>query len=100
MSKLKYPATLLGLMIGLMVGGCSTKVEVSSDTCWTGYVNNASVEGCRSNTWSVREPGSCFTFQKTTAEGTLRARVKGWKGDNRWVETSTAFGVVTVCAQQ
>lgn len=92
----------------LLASGCSTKVEVQSDTSWTGVVNGASVAGQGSSTWDAKIPSGgskyqgqelhgCATFTKTTESGVLRVRFHGWNGDDRWVSTSAPFGSATAC---
>jgi hypothetical protein len=86
------------LALALLTGtGCSTRVEVESSGCWTGSVSGGSVQGCGAQTWSAKA-GECYVFQKAQQAGYLRARVKGYNGNDRWVETSADYGVVTVCA--
>jgi hypothetical protein len=83
------------MALALLAGGCSTKFEVQSDTGWSGYVNDHSVAGTGSATYSA-EIGQAATFQKNSEGGYLKARAKGWYGDDRWVTTTAPYGVVTV----
>lgn len=85
-------------VLSLSFAGCSTKFEVQSDTSWSGLVKDHSVAGSGSSTFSA-QAGDVAVFQKDTDIGTLRARAKGWNGDNRWVETTATYGIVTVSAK-
>ena len=86
-----YVLLLLTLMLGMC--GCSVKVQVESDTSWTGVVNGASVEGSGSKTYTLRESNKCVVFQKETSRGFLTI-----KGDVPTTTTTAEFGVVSACA--
>jgi hypothetical protein len=84
-------------MTVLMLNGCSgPKVEVASDTTWTGNVNGASVDGAGGKTFEI-DSGTCAAFQKDTEGGFLRVRVKHWEGAGRWRETTAPYGIVNIC---
>jgi len=87
------------LVLALALIGCSTKLQLQSDTSWSGSIGGGSVSGSGSRTWSIHG-GDCASFQKQTEGGYLKARTTGWHGQDRWVYTDAAYGVVTVCAER
>lgn len=96
---------VLLLALALTAAGCSTKLEVQSDTCWQGSVNAQRVSGCGNTTYGIRGGSSheCYWFVLKSTDcgydcGHLRARLKGWNADSRWVEWSPQHPVVWVCA--
>lgn len=91
---------MMGALVVLAVGagGCATKYEVESDTSWSGFVEDHSVAERGSRIFDAHQGGGAV-FTKTTERGFLRARVKGFWGDDRWVETTAPYGSVIVNAQ-
>lgn len=87
--------TAIILALALLASGCSSRYEVQSDTSWSGFVDDHSVTGSGSATFSAR-PSSGASFSKSTEAGTLRARATGWHGDGQWASTSAPYGTVTV----
>lgn len=87
-----HKASLLAVAL-LALSGCSIKVNVESDTSWTGVVNGASVQGNGSMTYELRKDSRCVFFQKETTSGYLTI-----KGDVPTTTTTADYGVVTACA--
>jgi len=85
------------ILLAVSAAGCSTKYEVESDTSWSGFVEDHSVAQSGSTTYTAHQGGGAV-FTKTTDRGYLRARVKGFWGDDRWVETTAPYGSVIVSA--
>ncbi len=96
-SRSLFAGALIALAIA--ASGCSTKYEVESDTTWKGWVEDHSVAGVGRTVFEARQGGAA-TFTKTTDRGFLRARVKGFWGDDRWVETTAPYGSVIVVASE
>jgi hypothetical protein len=77
-------------------------LHVTSDTAWSGTVNgngrSDTVAGSGDKTFELRRGTTCWTFNKTTAQGTLRAYARGngspLNGDDR---TADPFGSVNGC---
>lgn len=86
-------SVMFGLAL-IALSGCAPKIEVASDTSWTGQVDGGSVAGRGASTFSV---SGCAVFQKDTEAGYLKARAKKWFGPGKWVETTVPYGTVTVC---
>jgi hypothetical protein len=87
------------LVLSLAVGGCHTRYEVESNTSWHGWVEDHSVNGRGPAVYDARQ-GGYATFTKSTVDGYLRARVTGFWGDERWVETTSPYGSVVVAASE
>lgn len=83
------------IALAVAASGCSTKYEVQSDTSWSGFVEDHSVVGRGSMTYRSHG-GHGASFTKTSDGGFLRARVVGFSGDDRWVETTAPYGSVVV----
>jgi hypothetical protein len=80
----------------VLLGGCSKKyqIEIESDTCWTGSVNNdQSITDCGNSRYKVVGALRCVRLTKTTANGYLRVRIDG----RPWAETTEANGTVQAC---
>lgn len=76
--------------------GCSKryKVEIQSDTCWDGLVNNdQNISGCGNSSYKVIGTLACVRIQKRTVNGYIRVRIDG----RAWSEETAALGVVQVC---
>jgi len=93
--------TRLMLLVALTLllaasSGCSerTRIEVQSDTCWSGFVDRqARLEQCGDKSYRVTGTMECVSLSKQTPEGYLRVRIEG----GPWAETTAAFGTVSVC---
>lgn len=98
-------------MITLFLAGCSVdyKVDIESDTSWSGAFDNRSVDGKGNETVDVGDtPPVCAVVQKDTKEGFLTAKmVCHYRGPQKIFKekatkdratTTAAYGVVSVCA--
>ncbi len=95
MSSTRRFTSIALILLAVVAGGCTTKYEVQSDTSWSGFVEDHSVAGTGCTTYTARSGGAA-TFTKSTEGGFLRARVVGWGGDDRWVETTAPYGTVVL----
>lgn len=95
------------ILAALCLIGCSKdyKVEISSNTDWTGQVSGRSVSGSGSQTIDMDDtPPECAVIIKQTEGGNLQAQIV-WSGgfflnpngEKEAVSTSAPFGSVTVC---
>ncbi|MFN8589586.1 MAG: hypothetical protein U0704_17500 [Candidatus Eisenbacteria bacterium] len=87
---------LLALVTIASTTGCSKRyrVEIQSDTCWDGLVNNdQSIYGCGNSSYKVIGKLSCVKIQKRTNDGYIRVRIDG----RAWSEETAPLGVVQVC---
>jgi hypothetical protein len=93
---------VLALVAMLALTGCSKKVEIVSNGCWSGTVGSSNVEGCGNRTYTLRGEPKCATLHlKSAVDGTpdsltfLRMRVKG----KEWSEVRDAADApeITVC---
>lgn len=93
---------LLAVCAVLALTGCSKKVEVASNGCWSGTVGSSFVSGCGNRTYTLRGEPKCATLHlKPPIDGTpdslayLRMRVKG----KEWQEVRDATNApeLTVC---
>ena len=99
---------LVAVVAALCMAGCGGDlvVEVESNTSWSGYFHNRSVDGSGDETVDVPEESIvCATVQKGTEGGTLTVRmvrrdVGIFQTDNEEdsASTSAAYGVVSVCS--
>ena len=79
-----------------VLGGCSKRhhIEIQSDTCWTGSVDNTqSIYDCGNTSYKVVGPMRCVRVQKQSLDGYLRIRVDG----GAWSETSAPYGITQAC---
>ncbi len=97
---MKRPALLLlaVLVLGALVGttGCSKryKIEIQSDTCWDGVIDDGQgFFDCGNASYKVVGPMRCVRVIKRTNNGFLRVRIDG----GAWVETTDPQGVVQAC---
>ncbi len=91
----RFAFVLLVLVAAFGATGCSKKykIHVESDTCWTGLVNrDLVIEECQGSVFQVKGKLDEVRVTKRTADGFVRA----WIDDGRPVETSEAFGTITV----
>ena len=72
--------------------GCASKIEVQSDTKWSGVVNQADVTGEGYTTYVLWYNAPGFMFSKETEAGYLRVRFKQGKGDEP--ETTAPYGSI------
>lgn len=96
------------LIVALLLTGCSAQdrwAEIESDTDWSGYFENRSVDGSGSRRVDLPQEGDivCVVVQKETEEGYLRVRIvkEGTflapPQETEWAETRAAYGVVDRC---
>ncbi len=89
--------TVVCLCVVLVVlGGCSKRyrIEVQSDTCWQGSVDNTnSLSGCGSSSYKVVGPMHCVQLQKQSVLGALSVRIDG----GPWSKTTDSYGIVVAC---
>jgi hypothetical protein len=86
------------------LAGCGRELHVESDTEWSGAIggvsSSSSVDGSGNDVFDI-EPGDCWTFQKETRTGSLRAYAtsKTIFGEDKTGEavTSAEFGIVSGC---
>ncbi len=91
----RFALAVLLLCAAFGVTGCSKKykIHIESDTCWSGLVNrDLVIEECQNSVYKVKGKLDEVRLTKKTANGYLRA----WIDDGRPVETSEAFGTITV----
>lgn len=90
-------ASLCVALVGLVVlGGCSKRyrIEIQSDTCWDGRVDDGQgISGCGNSTYKVVGPMRCVNLTKKSPTGFLRVRVDG----RAWSETTDPYGSVEAC---
>ena len=87
--------TVLGGAL-LLLGGCSKqfRVEIQSDTCWTGTINgDQGISDCGNSSYKVIGVMRCVRVHKDTVNGYLRVRIDG----RPWAETTDNLGVVQAC---
>ncbi len=89
-------ALLVVLALALAAGGCGkTRLDIQSDTCWDGWVNQTiNVHGCGNKSYDITSGFKCAEVSKTTPNGYLRVRIKKRAV---WVETTDPYGTVRVC---
>ena len=78
------------------ISGCKKdhRIEIQSDTCWDGRVNDtAGISGCNNKNYRIIGTMGCVKVQKQSVNGFLRIRVDG----GAWSETSEQFGLVQIC---
>lgn len=88
----------------LFIAGCDTEQDnspwiahVESNTSWSGYFGNASVDGTGNRTITMGDADiECCSAQKLTANGSLRVWIEG--GESGY--TTAAYGIVTVCGSR
>ncbi len=88
----------LALILFGLVAGCSTRVEVQSDTRWTKLVNGSRTYHEGNASFPVSRD-DCWTFTKDDSAGYLRARAKHGSRPDPWQETTAPFGSVEVCTR-
>ena len=92
--------TIMVLLTIIPTAGSATfKVQVSSSSCWSGYLGNASVEGCGSKVIEVNSSTGIFAgnVQKQSDDGiplTLKLEIDGKVVDQ--ATTSAAYGIASV----
>ena len=96
------------IILALLLAGCSSPerwAEVESDTSWSGYFENRSVDGHGDQRIDLPESGEvvCAVVQKDTEDGYLRLRLceQGVmltpKLETEWARTTAAYGIVDRC---
>lgn len=94
--KRSFLLILLAGALLLASTGCSKRyrVEIQSDTCWDGLVNNdLVVNGCGNSSYKVIGTLGCVRIQKRTNQGYIRVRIDG----RAWSEETAPLGAVQVC---
>ncbi len=89
-------AAALLLLVVFAGVGCSKnhRIEIQSDTCWDGIVNEQqNINGCNNKNYKIVGELGCVRVQKQTGIGYLRVRVDG----GAWSETSEQFGLLQIC---
>ena len=89
-------AVLAVLTVLVALSGCSKRyrVEIQSDTCWQGSIDNTqNISGCGNSTYKVVGPMNCAVLNKTSPQGYLRVRIDG----RAWAETSDPYGSIEAC---
>ncbi len=89
-------ALLVIAVLALTACGCSkTRLEVESNTCWDGLINDqVRLNGCGNKTYDITSGFKCAVLQKQTTVGYLRARIKSRQV---WIETTDEYGIIRVC---
>lgn len=100
---------LLSLLVFVISCSVDYNAEVKSNTTWSGAFGNRTVDGNGNSTVDLSgEHPVCCCVQKQTSSGYLRVRVTAsggflggifGPGNSSWVETTAAYGVVTVCSE-
>ena len=100
---------ILLLCAGLLATGCSAdyKVEIESNTAWSGAFGGKVVNGSGNLTIDLPDDGlQCILLQKNTIPGYIRMRVydvndssTATNGAGDWVETNTPYGAVQTCVK-
>lgn len=96
---------ILPVLALLLVTGCGGRhLEIQSNTSWSAVVDGATVDGRGSHSFELRDD-KCAVAQKETRDGFLQARIVNqgavaifWDRATSWKRTTTAYGVVDVCA--
>ena len=92
----KRSILLVLVCIALAAAGCSRRhrIQIESDTCWTGKVNaDQSFSDCGNATYRVIGTLRCVTVKRETSAGYVRVRID----DHPWAETQDQFGTVQAC---
>ena len=99
---------LVGLTLIALLGACTRReLIVESNTSWTGFIGGEesgySRDGSGNAKFELDDGRTCWTFQKDTEQGSLRAfaRTRELFGNERYGDawTTTAYGVVTGCVE-
>lgn len=93
-----FRLAVAGLCALELLAGCSTRVEVESDTIWTRRVGGSVSYGEGNASFEVSRDG-CWHFTKDDSAGYLRARLKHGSRPDPWNETTAPFGSVEVCSK-
>ncbi len=93
-------AAALGVTV--LVTGCSDyKVDVESDTTWSGVFAGKSVDGAGNSTIDVPDDGElCIVIQKNTRGGFVQVSVRDTGGSSYqtdWERTEGAYGTIEFC---
>jgi hypothetical protein len=88
--------------LGVMTGCSDYKVELKSNTSWSGVFGGKTINGSGNLIIDLPDEGrQCITIQKNTVDGWVRARVydatdtaNAWE----WQETGEAYGTIDFCA--
>ncbi len=95
---------VLAVLLLVITTACGTELIVESDTSWDGFIggtSGSSVDGSGDHTFELKSGTTCWSFQKQTTGGRLKAyaKQKTLFGSSRSgeAETFADFGVVTGC---
>ena len=94
MPRLLIPAVLVVSLVSL--SGCSKtyQIQIQSDTCWSGTVNDSrSFSDCGNATYKVSGTLHCVRVSRVTPTGALRVRID----DRPWAEATTTVSTVQAC---
>lgn len=86
----------VALVAALGSAGCSKRyrIEIQSDTCWDGVIDEGQgIFDCGNTSYKVVGALRCVRVQKRTNEGYVRVRIDG----GPWGETTAPLGIVQVC---
>lgn len=94
-----FATVVIVLSIIPTAGSATFKVQTSSSSCWSGYLGNATVEGCGSKVVEVDSSIGIFAgnVQKQSDDGiplTLKLEIDGKVVDQ--ATTSAAYGIASV----
>ena len=94
-----FVAVMVMLTIIPTAGSATFKVQVSSSSCWSGFLGNSTVEGCGSKSVEVDSSTGIFagSVQKQSDDGiplTLKLEINGKIVDQ--ATTSSAYGIAMV----
>ena len=94
-TKRTFLVVLMGL-VAFAAAGCSPRhrIQVESDTCWTGTVNNDQfIDDCGNSSYKVIGTLRCVKIEKKTTYGYLRIRID----DHPWADTVDQYGIIQAC---
>jgi hypothetical protein len=84
------------LSLALPLAGCSKRyrVQIESDTCWDGVIDEGqTIYDCGNASYKVIGTMKCVRVQKKTNNGYVRVRIDS----GPWSETTDPQGIVQVC---
>lgn len=74
-------------------------LKVTSNTSWSGFFNNRSVDGKGDETFDIDKYDKCWSLQKETERGTLTLEIYDKANMESIAEnyTTASYGIVRVC---
>jgi len=87
---------LVAALVAFTAAGCSKdhKIEVVSDTCWIGQVDNGqTMSECGNVSYKIIGSMKCVRVTKQFRDGYVHVRVDG----GPWAETTDSAGVAQAC---